>query len=190
MGKGTAQHALCCPCGRPEILALGLCASCYTMKRQDEAYFGGLREAVLARDGYRCRGCGASGSRETQDHRASSRPWRLPVGTDDLAVSGVPCQGGGYEDGARGDDTAAAGAVARATPGRARTSHVGFQRERASNSSSAAGIRRSSKRNCEAWRVNVPELIERFERKVLLVATEGRFRAPLQTLRQSAHLSS
>jgi 5-methylcytosine-specific restriction endonuclease McrA len=31
------------------------------MKRQDEAYFGGLREAVLARDGYRCRGCGASG---------------------------------------------------------------------------------------------------------------------------------
>jgi hypothetical protein len=31
------------------------------MKRQDEAYFGGLREAVIARDGYRCRGCGASG---------------------------------------------------------------------------------------------------------------------------------
>ena len=31
------------------------------MKRQDEAYFGGLREAVLKRDGYRCRGCGASG---------------------------------------------------------------------------------------------------------------------------------
>jgi hypothetical protein len=61
MGKGTAQHALCCPCGRPEILALGLCPTCYTMKRQDEAYFGGLREAVLARDGYRCRGCGASG---------------------------------------------------------------------------------------------------------------------------------
>jgi hypothetical protein len=61
MGKGSAQHALSCPCGRPEILALGLCASCYTMKRQHEAYFGGLREAVLARDGYCCRGCGASG---------------------------------------------------------------------------------------------------------------------------------
>jgi NMD protein affecting ribosome stability and mRNA decay len=58
MGKGSAQHAFCCPCGRPEILALGLCASCYTMKRQDEAYFGGLREAVLARDCYRCRGAG------------------------------------------------------------------------------------------------------------------------------------
>jgi hypothetical protein len=31
------------------------------MKRQDEEYFGGLREAVLERDGYRCRVCDASG---------------------------------------------------------------------------------------------------------------------------------
>jgi hypothetical protein len=25
-------------------LALGLCSTCYTLKRQDEEYFGGLRE--------------------------------------------------------------------------------------------------------------------------------------------------
>ena len=43
------------------MLALGLCATCYTLKRQDEEYFGGLREAVLERDGYRCRVCNASG---------------------------------------------------------------------------------------------------------------------------------
>jgi hypothetical protein len=61
MGQGRVQLAHCCPCGRPEILALGLCATCYTLKRQDEEYFGGLREAVLERDGYRCRGCGAPG---------------------------------------------------------------------------------------------------------------------------------
>jgi NMD protein affecting ribosome stability and mRNA decay len=61
MGQGRVQLALCCPCGRPEVLALGLCATCYTLKRQDEEYFGGLRETVLDRDGYRCRGCGASG---------------------------------------------------------------------------------------------------------------------------------
>ena len=61
MGQGRVQLALCCPCGRPEILALGLCATCYTLKRQDEEYFGGLREVVLERDGYRCRGCGAPG---------------------------------------------------------------------------------------------------------------------------------
>ena len=48
------QHAMCCPCGRDRILALGLCATCYTLRRQDEAYFGGHREEVLARDGYRC----------------------------------------------------------------------------------------------------------------------------------------
>jgi hypothetical protein len=41
MGKGRTQLALCCPCGRPEILALGLCPTSYTLKRQDEEYFGG-----------------------------------------------------------------------------------------------------------------------------------------------------
>ena len=44
-----------------KVLALGLCATCYTLKRQDEEHFGGLREAVLERDGYRCRVCDASG---------------------------------------------------------------------------------------------------------------------------------
>jgi 5-methylcytosine-specific restriction endonuclease McrA len=40
---------------------MGLCSTCYTLKRQDEEHFGGLREAVLERDGKRCRVCGASG---------------------------------------------------------------------------------------------------------------------------------
>lgn len=56
-----AQRALCCPCGRTDMLALGLCATCYTLKRQDEEYFGGLRKKVLERDGYVCRVCSASG---------------------------------------------------------------------------------------------------------------------------------
>jgi hypothetical protein len=50
-----------CRCGNPKILAHGLCATCYTLKRQDEEYFGGLRETVLKRDGYCCQVCGASG---------------------------------------------------------------------------------------------------------------------------------
>jgi hypothetical protein len=55
---------MCCPCGREKILALGLCSTCYTLKRQDEEYFGGHREEVLARDGYRCRipGCRKAGT--------------------------------------------------------------------------------------------------------------------------------
>ena len=48
------QRSICCPCGNDKVLALGLCATCYTLKRQDEEYFGGQREAVLARDGNRC----------------------------------------------------------------------------------------------------------------------------------------
>ena len=54
MGR-LLQGSICCPCGRDEILALGVCATCYTLKRQDEEYFGGHREEVLERDGYRCR---------------------------------------------------------------------------------------------------------------------------------------
>jgi hypothetical protein len=55
--KKPLQRAFCCPCGRTDILALGLCGTCYTLRRQDQEYFGGLREEVLRRDGYRCRVC-------------------------------------------------------------------------------------------------------------------------------------
>ena len=56
--------------------ARGLCAVCYTLRRQDEAYFGGLRESVLTRDGYACRVCGASGRGKrliTVHHRVPGR---------------------------------------------------------------------------------------------------------------------
>lgn len=60
-GKAV-QLALHCRCGRESVIALGMCSTCYTLRRQDEEYFGGLREAVLERDGYRCRVCDASGA--------------------------------------------------------------------------------------------------------------------------------
>jgi len=59
--KSNRQPVLHCPCGKAKVLALGLCATCYTLKRQDDEHFGGHREAVLERDGHRCRVCGASG---------------------------------------------------------------------------------------------------------------------------------
>jgi hypothetical protein len=49
------QGSMHCPCGREKILALGLCGTCYTLKRQDAEYFGGHREKVLTRDESRCR---------------------------------------------------------------------------------------------------------------------------------------
>lgn len=72
--KGIRQQVLHCPCGRAKVLALGLCATCYTLRRQDEECFGGLREAVLERDGYRCRVCDASG----RDKRSIIVHHRLP----------------------------------------------------------------------------------------------------------------
>lgn len=56
------QLAMHCRCGRETILAQGMCATCYTLRRQDEEHFGGLRETVLERDGYRCRVCDAPGA--------------------------------------------------------------------------------------------------------------------------------
>jgi hypothetical protein len=47
--KKGIERAMLCRCGNAKILALGLCSTCYTLKRQDEEYFGGLR------------GCGAPG---------------------------------------------------------------------------------------------------------------------------------
>jgi hypothetical protein len=82
------QRPLCCPCGRVEILALGLCPTCYTLKRQDEEYFGGLREQVLERDEYRCRVCGASG----RDKRSIIVHHRVP-GVSKLELMTALCPG-------------------------------------------------------------------------------------------------
>jgi 5-methylcytosine-specific restriction endonuclease McrA len=55
---------------------MGLCATCYTLRRQDDEYFGGLRETVLERDQYRCRVCDAPGRRKRSiivHHRVPGR---------------------------------------------------------------------------------------------------------------------
>jgi 5-methylcytosine-specific restriction endonuclease McrA len=72
--KHTIQRGLCCPCGRPGIVASGLCPTCYSLKRQDQEYFGGLREQVLERDEYRCRACEAPG----RDKRSITVHHRIP----------------------------------------------------------------------------------------------------------------
>jgi len=70
-----------CRCGRQEILAHGLCPTCYTLKRQDTERFGGLREQVLERDGYRCRVCASPGvdKRSILVHHRRPGVSRLPL---------------------------------------------------------------------------------------------------------------
>jgi hypothetical protein len=92
--KTGVQRALHCRCGREKILALGLCATCYTLKRQDDEYFDGLREQVLERDGYCCRVCGASGRRKRSivvHHRV---PGKSLLPSHDFALSWVSCESG------------------------------------------------------------------------------------------------
>ena len=52
------QRFLCCwVCGGGELCSAGLCRSCYDAAHHSETNFGGHKEAVLARDGRRCRVC-------------------------------------------------------------------------------------------------------------------------------------
>ena len=70
------QRRIHCPCGRAKMLARGLCATCYLLRRQVEEHFGGLREAVLGRDRRRCRVCDAPGGRKRSlavHHRVPGR---------------------------------------------------------------------------------------------------------------------
>jgi hypothetical protein len=68
----TVQKTLHCPCGRQKVIALGLCASCYNLKRQDEEYFGGLREQVLERDDPSLANSVASRSSKTAQNRMTA----------------------------------------------------------------------------------------------------------------------
>ena len=80
-------------CGKARVIALGLCATCYTLKRQDEEHFGGLREAVLRRDGYRCRVCATSGRDKWSHYCASSGARKIGDEPHAVALSRPPCKG-------------------------------------------------------------------------------------------------
>ena len=72
--KGSLQRAMHCPCGKARMLALGLCATCYTLKRQDEEYLGGVREGLLERDGRWVGRRAPSSSRQLKGASQTPRP--------------------------------------------------------------------------------------------------------------------
>ena len=59
-GRGQPlQLSFLCPCGkRIALKSLGCCRSCYDRRHHSLRFFGGLRERVLERDRFCCRGCG------------------------------------------------------------------------------------------------------------------------------------
>ena len=55
----AVQLSFLCACGSRIVLKnLGCCRSCYDRRHHSLRFFGGLRERVLVRDRFRCRGCG------------------------------------------------------------------------------------------------------------------------------------
>ena len=66
----TGQLSFLCSCGAKaiELKTLQCCRSCYDRQYRSSRLFGGLRDRVLKRDGFRCRGCGAR-SRLLVHHR-------------------------------------------------------------------------------------------------------------------------
>ena len=72
----NTQRALLCGCGRLDIRARGLCATCYTLQYQDRKHFDGKRENVLKHDRHCCRGCGRPGRNKRKigvHHRVPGR---------------------------------------------------------------------------------------------------------------------
>jgi hypothetical protein len=68
--KERGQLSFLCSCGaKPvELKTLGCCRTCYDRQYRSLRWFGGLRDSILKRDRYRCRGCGAR-SRLVVHHR-------------------------------------------------------------------------------------------------------------------------
>jgi hypothetical protein len=77
--RAAGQLALLCQCGKAvELKRLGSCRSCYDRRQHSLRFFGGLRERVIRRDGFRCRACG-TGSRLLVHHRFTDNEERTLI---------------------------------------------------------------------------------------------------------------
>jgi hypothetical protein len=76
----SVQLTWLCGCGRRpvELNGLGCCRSCYYRRYHSLRFFGGLREAVLKRDRFRCRVCG-KGAPLLVHHRDGHNEKRLLI---------------------------------------------------------------------------------------------------------------
>jgi hypothetical protein len=133
--KTGVQRALHCRCGREKILALGLCATCYTLKRQDDEYFGGLREPSS--------GAGPSllpSLRSVRTAQAlyccpSPRAWKIVIALDDFSLSRLSRQSEPHKGRPLGDAAASFRAMARATSPWTRANNDRFHNTPAGSSS-------------------------------------------------------
>jgi hypothetical protein len=78
--ENPTQLSWLCACGRRplELRGPGCCRACYYRRYHSLRFFGGLREAVLRRDRFRCRVCG-SGAPLLVHHRNGLNERRLLI---------------------------------------------------------------------------------------------------------------
>ena len=78
--ENPTQLSWLCACGRRplELKGPGFCRACYYRRYHSLRFFGGLREAVLRRDRFRCRVCG-SGAPLLVHHRDGHNERRLLI---------------------------------------------------------------------------------------------------------------
>jgi hypothetical protein len=74
-GRGqSVQLSFLCSCGsRIALKNLGCCRSCYDRRLHSLRFFGGLRERVLERDRFCCRGCGKRSALVVHHRRRHNR---------------------------------------------------------------------------------------------------------------------
>jgi hypothetical protein len=74
-GRGqSVQLSFLCSCGsRIALKNLGCCRSCYDRRLHSLRFFGGLRERVLERERFCCRGCGKRSALVVHHRRRHNR---------------------------------------------------------------------------------------------------------------------
>lgn len=73
--RGT-RRAFYCQCGRDKIIANGYCATCYTLRRQDERHFRGFGSGLLS-------GTATPAGAVAPPDGTSDRLWFITAGRDD-----------------------------------------------------------------------------------------------------------
>jgi hypothetical protein len=73
------QTRLFCCCGTAELYAAGLCIRCCARQAHSRLRFAGHREAVLERDGHRCRACGSESQLAVHHRRPGIHQRRLLI---------------------------------------------------------------------------------------------------------------
>ena len=124
VGKGK-QRSLYCRCGREKIIANGFCATCYTLKRQDEEYFGVCENEFLS-ETVTLAAAAEPQEEQAVNHCAPPGTRKIAVTSNDRALPWLSRQGASDKSRSVPNGAVAAGVVAGAASRRSRADFTGL----------------------------------------------------------------